>query len=68
MLQPSSSPFFRSIVQLRTSMDEDYITNCVIHPHTKANEYSTMVDLTNPNDDMECMITFFGEEVTTLEL
>ena len=68
MLQPSSSPFFRSIVQSRISMDEDYIINCVIHPHTKANEYSTMVDLINPNDDMECMITVFGEEVTTLEL
>ena len=49
-------------------MDEDYIINYVINPHTKVNEYSAMVDLINPNDDMECMITFFGEEVTTLEL
>ena len=68
MLQPLSSPFFKSIVQSRISMDEDYIISCVTHPNTKANEYSSMVDLINPNDDMECMITFFGEEVTTLEL
>jgi hypothetical protein len=49
-------------------MDEDYVINCVINPHSKANEYSTMVDLINPNDDIECVITVFGEEVTTLEL
>ena len=38
---------------LRISMDEDYVINCVINPHSKANEYSTMVDLINPNDDRQ---------------
>ena len=62
----SSSSLFKSIAQLRTSLDEGYIINCVIHPATSTNEYSTMVDLINPNDGKECMITVFGEEAIAL--
>ena len=53
-------------MQLRTSLDEGYIINCVTHPATSTNEYSTMVDLINPNDGKECMITVFGEEAIAL--
>jgi hypothetical protein len=62
----SSSSLFKSIAQLRTSLDEGYIINCVTHPATSTNEYSTMVDLINPNDGKECMITVFGEEAIAL--
>jgi hypothetical protein len=62
----SSSSFFKSIAQLCTSLDEGYIINCVTHPATSTNEYSTMVDLINPNDGKECMITVFGEEAIAL--
>lgn len=65
-IKPSSSSFFKSIAQLRTSLDEGYIINCVTHPATSTNEYSTMVDLMNPNDGKECMITVFGEEAIAL--
>ena len=62
----SSSSLFKSIAQLRTSLDEGYIINCVTHPATSTNEYSTMVDLINPNDGKECMIRVFGEEAIAL--
>jgi hypothetical protein len=65
-IKPSSSSFFKSIAQLCTSLDEGYIINCVTHPATSTNEYSTMVDLINPNDGKECMITVFGEEAIAL--
>lgn len=65
-IKQSSSSFFKSIAQLCTSLDEGYIINCVTHPATSTNEYSTMVDLINPNDGKECMITVFGEEAIAL--
>jgi hypothetical protein len=62
----SSLSFFKSIVQLRTSLNEGYMISCITHPATSTNEYSTMVDLIDPNDGKECLITVFGDEAIAL--
>jgi hypothetical protein len=66
----SSLSLFKSIVQLRTSLNEGYmiITSFLFytHPATSTNEYSTMVDLIDPNDGKECLITVFGYEAIAL--
>ena len=38
----------------------------ITHPATSTNEYSTMVDLIDPNDGKECLITVFGYEAIAL--
>jgi hypothetical protein len=40
--------------------------SCITHPATSTNEYSTMVDLIDPNDGKECLITVFGDEAIAL--
>jgi ribulose bisphosphate carboxylase small subunit len=62
----SSLSLFKSIVQLRTSLNEGYRISCITHPATSTDEYSTMVDLIDPNDGKECLITVFGYEAIAL--
>jgi ribulose bisphosphate carboxylase small subunit len=61
-----SLSLFKSIVQLRTSLNEGYMISCITHPATSTNEYSTMIDLIDPNDGKECLITVFGDEAIAL--
>jgi hypothetical protein len=67
----SSSPsLFKSIVQLRASLNESYMISFITHPATTTttttNKYSTMVDLIDPIDGNECLITAFGDEAIAL--
>ena len=62
----SSLSLFKSIVQLRASLNEGYMISCITHPATSTNEYSTMIDLIDPNDGKECLITVFGDEAIAL--
>jgi hypothetical protein len=61
-----SLSLFKSIAQLRTSLNEGYMISCITHPATSTNEYSTMVDLVDPNDGKERLITVFGDEAIAL--